>query len=384
MPINNSSVRQMNENSILEFIIQSSEISRADLSKCSGLTKSTITEITKRLLEKALIIETRSGDSSTLGGRKPIFLKLNPYRAAVISIDLECEKICGIATLLNGSIVKNYEKKVNITKLNAEEEIDLAVQALQEHLPFTIEGVCSMTIAIHGIVRGDQIDFTPNYDIYEIDLMNTVKTRYPFPVYFANEANLSALAECSHGSLSNHKTLVSLSIQQGVGAGIIFDHCIYEGSHGYGGEFGHNILYPNGLPCACGNHGCIERYCSVNALIREYEVAKGTPHVTLQNIVKDYYENDKDAVSVVTKYCFHLSIVINTIYSSIDPDILMLNGPIFFEFPHIINLIKAQLNQRVVRNANIHISSLKDKSILMGGAINSIMNYLDIASFHIE
>ncbi|MGX8850842.1 ROK family protein [Amedibacillus sp. YH-ame10] len=383
MPINNTLVRQMNEHTILELIIQHTEISRADLSKLSGLTKSTITEITKRLLENALIVETRSGDSSTLGGRKPIFLRLNPYHAAVISIDLECESLYAIATLLNGTIIKSYNKSVTISKDNVQEEIRKAVDTLTQQIPFTVEGVCSMTIAIHGIVRTDQIVFTPNYDIFEIDLMNLVENEYDFPVYFSNEANLSALAEFSHSLNYEHKTLASLSIHKGVGAGIIFDNQIYEGTHGFGGEFGHNILYPNGLPCSCGNRGCIEKYCSVDSLIHEYEIAIDKRGLTLNDLSKAYYANDKHATKVLTKYCANLSIVINNIYTSIDPDVVILNGPVFFEFPHIIHIIKSNLCERIANSIDIQMSTLKDQSIVLGGAVNSILNYLDIASFHL-
>ena len=383
MSINNTLVRQMNEQTILELVIQNTEISRADLSKLSGLTKSTVTEITKRLLEKALIIETRSGDSSTLGGRKPILLRLNPYHATILSLDLDYDEISGIATLLNGSIVLNYSNKERITKENVIEEIHKAVTYLTDHSPFTVEGVCSMTIAIHGIVRTDTIDFTPNYNIFEIDLMNTIENAYEYPVYFVNEANLSALAEFSHSKNFEHKTLVSLSIHRGVGAGIIFDNAIYEGTHGFGGEFGHNILYPNGLPCACGNHGCIEKYCSLNALIYEYEVLSDIRNLTLSDLSREYYSNDKNAIKAVQKYCNHLSIVVNNIYTSIDPDIIILNGSIIFEFPHIIHLIKNNLSERIANSIDIQPSMLKDKAILLGGAVNSIMNYLDITSFHL-
>lgn len=383
MPVNNTYVRQMNEHMILELIIKHTEISRADLSKLSGLTKSTVTEITKRLLENALIVETRSGDSSTLGGRKPIFLRLNPYHAAVLSLDLECEGINAVATLLNGTVVKSYNKAVEINKINVMDEIHIAVDTLMRTIPFTVEGVCSMTIAIHGIVRTDRIDFTPNYDIDEIDLMNMVENEYEFPVYFDNEANLSALAEFSHSENFEHKTLASLSIHRGVGAGIILNNSIFAGTHGFGGEFGHNILYPNGLPCSCGNQGCTEKYCSVDALIHDFEIECDKRGLTLNDLSKAYYANDRHAVKAITKYCSNLAIVINNIYTAIDPDVIILNGPVFFEFPHIIHIIKSNLCERIARNIDIQMSSLKDKSILLGGAVNSIMNYLDIASFHL-
>ncbi|RGC53788.1 ROK family transcriptional regulator [Absiella sp. AM29-15] len=383
MPVNNTFVREMNEHTILEMIILHNEISRADLSKLSGLTKSTVTEITKRLLDKALIIETRSGDSSTLGGRKPIYLRLNPYHAAVLSLDLECDGINAVAALLNGNIVKSYNKKIEINKANAMVEINNAVESLTKQIPFTVEGICSMTIAIHGIVRTDCIEFTPNYDIDEFDLMNQVQNEYEFPVFFANEANLAALAEFSTSENYDHKTLASVSIHRGVGAGIILNNSIYEGSNGFGGEFGHNILYPNGLPCSCGNHGCVERYCSVDALIHAYEIETDKRGLTLQDLSKSYYAGNKSAVKVITKYCNDLSIVINNIYTSIDPDIIILNGPIFFEFPHIIHIIKSNLCERISKNINIQMSQLKEKSILLGGAVNSIMNYLDISNFHL-
>lgn len=383
MPANNAFVKQLNEHRILELIIQHTEISRANLAKISGLTKSTITEITKRLLNDALIIETRSGDSSILGGRKPVFLRLNPYYAAVIAIDLQCNQINATASLLNGQMIKLYQNKVPITKDTVVNEIELAVETLKKQIPFTIEGICSMTVAIHGIIHNNRIDFTSNYDLDQIDIINIIQNKYDFPVFFDNEANLSALAEFSHSTNYDHKTLVYLSIHTGVGAGVIINNSILNGTHGFGGEFGHNILYPHGLPCACGNHGCIEKYCSVDALIHDYEIECDLRGLQLEDLSKAYYNNEQKAVKVLTKYCYNLSIAINNIYTSIDPDVIILNGPMFFVFPHIIHLIKNNLSERIAKKVDLQISTLKDRSILLGGTVNSIINFLDIESFHL-
>ncbi len=59
-----------------------------------------------------------------------------------------------------------------------------------------------------------------------------------------------------------------LTLGTGVGGGIVFGGRIFHGMTGMAGEFGHITVEPEGVPCPCGNRGCLEQYASATAVVR--------------------------------------------------------------------------------------------------------------------
>ena len=73
-----------------------------------------------------------------------------------------------------------------------------------------------------------------------------------------NEANLAALAEHWQGVARDLDDFICVFGEVGVGGGIFVDGELFRGAHGYGGEFGHVTVDPDGPPCNCGAAGCLE------------------------------------------------------------------------------------------------------------------------------
>ena len=71
-----------------------------------------------------------------------------------------------------------------------------------------------------------------------------------------------------------------LTLGTGVGGGVVIGGMIFRGAHGLGAELGHFTLNPDGPPCPgnCPNRGCLEAYCSGQALERDAtELARDKP-----------------------------------------------------------------------------------------------------------
>ncbi|MBV8114505.1 MAG: ROK family protein [Silvibacterium sp.] len=89
-------------------------------------------------------------------------------------------------------------------------------------------------------------------------------------VMVESDANLAALAECllGRGRTMGVDSLCMLTLGTGVGNGIILGGKIFDGAAGMAGEAGHATIYPEGVKCPCGNHGCLEMYASATAIVR--------------------------------------------------------------------------------------------------------------------
>jgi len=111
----------------------------------------------------------------------------------------------------------------------------------------------------------------PGWDGFH--LLGEVQKRIRIPVAIESDANAAALAEYEFGRGKELAvdSLCMLTVGTGVGNGIILDGKLWHGVTGMGGEGGHLTIYPDGEPCGCGNHGCLEACASATALIRAAE-----------------------------------------------------------------------------------------------------------------
>jgi glucokinase len=93
------------------------------------------------------------------------------------------------------------------------------------------------------------------------------------PIVLENDANVAAFAESWIGCARGVRTMALMTLGTGIGGGIVLNGEIWRGSRGTAGELGHQNLFADGLPCGCGNHGCLEVYASAPALARRFKEA---------------------------------------------------------------------------------------------------------------
>ena len=128
----------------------------------------------------------------------------------------------------------------------------------------TMDDVKAVGVGIPGI--GDNktgnVIFCTNLGWHDVPLRAEYQQYIDKPVYIDNDATVAGLAESVAGVSANTDSSVFLTLGTGVGGGIVIHGKVWNGFHGVGSEIGHMILKVGGEPCTCGNHGCVERYCS--------------------------------------------------------------------------------------------------------------------------
>jgi glucokinase len=126
-----------------------------------------------------------------------------------------------------------------------------------------------------GVGVPSQIDFATgtvetsvNIPLEGVPLREELGRRFDLPVFVDNDANCAALAEAH---MVGEQDLVMLTLGTGVGGGVVIDGMTFRGAHGLGAELGHITVNPDGPPCPgnCPNRGCLEAYCSGQALERD-------------------------------------------------------------------------------------------------------------------
>jgi glucokinase len=196
-----------------------------------------------------------------------------------------------------------------------------------------------------GVGVPSQIDYdtgtvetSVNIPLTGVPLRNELSSRFGVPVFVDNDANCAALAE-AHILGEDH--LVMLTLGTGVGGGVVIGGRTFRGAHGLGAELGHFTLNPDGPPCpgSCPNRGCVEAYCSGQALERDAtELGVDKPDSMLARLIGDDGKvsgrelvsaaeaRDPDALLIFENFGRMLGIAIAGYVNVFEPDRLCIGG----------------------------------------------------------
>lgn len=373
-------IRNINCTNVLEEIINSDPISRAFLAKKLGLTKATISSIVQELLNQKLVLEI--GSDETKFGRKPILLSFNKKAGYAISIELGDTMISAALTDLKGEAAQY--KRIQ-TPREHEQVVDALIELIQSMQQLTtksVYGIVGITIGVHGIVHKNRITYMSHFashtDFSNVDLVNKLEQIFHIPVFIENEANLSAIGECTFKS--TYENIANLNIHNTISLGMVLNHKLYTGHNGAAGFIGHTIVVPEGKKCSCGNCGCLEQYLSIPSLVEAFGEKIHVPDVKIEDLFQAYSEKHPAAIEVMDQFVKYAAITINNILNFYNPDYLIINSDITYRFPSLANKIEEQLACDIKNVKRITTSQL-DNSVLHGGICLAVREFLHIHDF---
>ena len=253
----------------------------------------------------------------------------------------------------------------------------------------TLEDVKSIGLGIPGIAdaKTGTVIFCTNLGWRDIPLRAEIQKYIDKPVYIDNDATVAGLAESVAGVSANTDSSVFLTLGTGVGGGIIIHGKVWSGSHGVGSEIGHMILKMGGEPCTCGNHGCVERYCSATAIIRMAREAvkehpesailtgaKGDPANINAKIVFDAAKaSDPVGMQVFREYVSYLAQAISNIIQFLDPEVIALGGGVSKAGDFLLNAVREEvphyLLYKNIPAARIELAKLDADAGIIGAAM---------------
>ena len=141
-----------------------------------------------------------------------------------------------------------------------------------------------------------------------------------------NDANCFAMAEALLGSGKNYEIVFGVIMGTGVGGGLVLNRKIHHGRLFIAGEWGHQVLYPNGRDCYCNKKGCVETYLSGPSLEKEWE-KNSNEFLPLKKIIELYDNRPNDNYTKwKNEFLSNFGIALSNVINIIDPDIVVLGG----------------------------------------------------------
>ena len=378
---NNSKTNKvLNRNFILKMFILNSPVSRIQLSKYSGLSKMSLTNIISEFSEKGYIKET-GVDSSATGKRKPILLELADGCVCAIGISITRNYIEGCLADIKGNMM--YSRRVELSNDTTAEKITTILGDLIS----SIRNMCQTEVIGVGVSAMGPVDMengrillpTHFYGIENYDVVKEVKKFTDLPVYLYKNTNCAALAEKYYGAGRKNQNFVYIGVSKGLGASAVINDNLVLGTNGYSCELGHITVNPDGERCACGNKGCLEIYTNIVSMVErvEKEVEKGTETllkspVTFESIVDGARKGDELCSKTLDELCKYLAIGVTNAINVYDPAIVILGNDIAMGGEEIISRLKNNVGTTPIgakhNTVEIMMSKFYDKAPLLGAA----------------
>ena len=354
-------IKERNRALVLQSVLNQNIISRAEIARRLGLTKTTLTNIVNELIADDILVESgtaafSSAENAPVIGRKSIGLELSPKAPLVCGFLIQRGNLHVILSDLQGKLVA--DQKYSYAGLISPDEFRKRLEELfhqiriQNGQPLLAAGISC--IGPLNIVEGKLLNPHHFFSVpYECEIVPFVSELTGVPTYLCNDATAGAIAEKLFGLGRNEDNFVYISTFNGIGAGFYLDNKLYNGEVGQNGELGHMSINFMGPKCVCGNNGCLEFYADVQSIIDGYDHFKeflpdhplfAKRGNTIFDLLSLIDSDDVLAMAVMSEYCKYLECAVSNLITQLNLNLVILAGSLkttnhFFEHTlmHMIN-----------------------------------------------
>lgn len=328
---NQQLVKDINRMALVRQLFANPGLSRADLATAIRLTKSTVSLIVRELLEEGWLGEREvlvTGDV----GRRPTPLFIDPGRLILLGAEVDIESARVVATSLTGevlaTVVANYGS--SRTAKSCIGSLSTAILKVHAQLDSGRQRIIGMGVGLPGGVdeASGFLHFAPNLGWRDVPVGAMLRQKLAgtalaeVPLFVQNEADVAALGEMEFNSSIASDPLLYLSMNQGVGAGVIFNDRLFTGSRGFAGEVGHIVLQINGPVCSCGRRGCAEALIGSRSILG---AADEHPH-PIAEIMRLVVDKDPETLRAVKKAGGYLGVLLQNLTAAYDPGCIVIGG----------------------------------------------------------
>jgi predicted NBD/HSP70 family sugar kinase len=347
-------IQELNRSIILRTIRHYGPISRSEIAKKNKISPTTVTAAVKELIRQGLVYEDGVGVST--GGRKPVLVRFSSNSKFIIAVAITNSSIKIAEMNLEAKVRR--QKVFPVYNLTGKLVIDYLLKSighfLEEYSDLTkCIGISIISPGIINIDKGVIYENT-KLKLKNIPLKEMVEKQFKLKTWLENDANAIALAEKRFGVYRKFKNLIYITIGDGVGAGIIVNGSIFRGGRGGAGEVGHTSIDRNGIPCDCGNTGCLENYVSWPAICSKVlssvaqgkptmmsELVKGDINRVTPSIFRDALKkNDQLAKEIMKDTAAYLATGMVNLVNLLNPDIIILGGKVAYDNHFLLSQVK--------------------------------------------
>lgn len=324
---------------IFERVRAAGTMPRVQVAKELNVSPATVTTITSELIDAGLLHEvTAQREAEVVRGRPAVALGVRPDAHLVAGIKLSDREHTAVIVDFAGNLIADLAISRNPAAMEPAVMYDTVETLLTEvcaKAAVSPRDLSAVGIGVPGFVEADTgtILWSPVLSARRLALAPALAARLGRPVFIDNDANLVSLAELWFGAGRARSDFAVVTIEHGVGMGLVLNHRVYRGARGLGMELGHTKVQLDGALCRCGQRGCLEAYIADYALVREATTALNWSSREMQSVnilLESLYDHAKAgnaaARSIFRRAGRYLALGLANVVNLFDPGLIILSG----------------------------------------------------------
>lgn len=335
---NQQLLKDINRMALVRHLCAHPGLSRADLATAVGLTKSTVSLLVRELLLEGWLLEREVVATGDLG-RRPTPLFIDPSRLLLLGAEVGIDSLRVVATSLTGEILASASSNHGAGRSAKACIASLATTLLKlrRQLDEARHQIIGIGVGLPGGVdeASGLLHFAPNLGWRDVPFKALLSEKLSgstlagVPLFVQNEADVAALGELEFNTAEARNPLLYVSVNQGVGAGVIVDDRLLTGNRGFAGEVGHIVLQLDGPLCSCGRRGCAEALIGPRAILRLPANGEQTlPAAPVAEIQHRLAQRDAETSRAVKKAGSYLGMLLQNLAAAYDPACIVLGGSV--------------------------------------------------------
>ncbi len=375
-------LKQINYARLLDLLRCHAPITRAELAKYTGLTRSTVTVITAELIVGGLVQEDK--EITTPGsGRPGIGLVLNPQGAFFIGASIESEQLT-VVELNLAAQTKQCIQEPFLERDNPQivlNQLVKLINCLRQSNPLSQQRLRSIGLTIQGTLSLDGVVISAPFLGWEgVDLRRYLQPYINLPLFVDNDANAAALAEVYLGNAIQTHSLLYLLINKGMGAGIVINNRVFRGAYGTAGEVGAWLVKQisgtvNNTKIQPADFGLS---VGIEQLFSNYHSRGGTAS-DIGELAEHLAKSELLAKTVMDEWTEGLGWGLVNLVNLLNPERIVIGGPLIPLLPYVKNHLDNMLRVYVPGDgkngffsnpkASFDISTFGEYTSALGGAV---------------
>lgn len=346
--------RRSSQSVLLRVLAEEEALPRSELAQRTQLSRSAVNLALSALENDNLVEDAGYGEST--GGRRPQMIRLARNASHTLGASMVDWNWIMILTDLHGHPVA--EERAAMKGGDPEAAVEALDTAYRNIAPALAERRVAPLIGLGspGLIDMNRgfIHSSVNLGWQDVPFGRMVTEKLGLEVRMTNRSKTSALAEARLSPLGKADSLVYIHIGLGVTAGLVIGGKLVEGSNTLSGELGHGTIIADGPTCRCGNRGCLQALISEDALRHRgmtmaYREASNPRDLTAEIILREADRGHEVFREVVREAAGYLAIAVGNLINLLDPDRIVLGGPVMEWSKLFIEETRKQVAFRAMR-----------------------------------
>jgi predicted NBD/HSP70 family sugar kinase len=324
-------VRRNNLAAVLGLVHSRGALSRAQLTRETGLNRSTIGALVGELLSLQLVYEVDPDTTNQVGRPSPVIMP--GRRTVALAVNPELDSVTIGLVALGGQVIKRV--RYDTTRVPSAEEVVNIVSAVVAGMRDELDtsfNVVGLGLAVPGLVRASDglVNLAPHLGWRNEPLSRMLQDSLGIPVFASNDAAAGAIAESIFGTGKGVPDLIYLNGgASGIGGGLVSDGSLMTGVTGYAGELGHTLVNSAGVLCHCGSYGCLETEVKREPLLDALGLPAGRADELEDALLAQFADpesTDPALRAIVERQVDFLAVTLKNAVNLLNPQLIVLGG----------------------------------------------------------